>query len=59
MSLCKLNKWEIMILESDCLTMVQAIRSKVPMHAPFGDIIMECQRLVHELNIGDNSGCAL
>ena len=38
-------------MESDCLGVVQAIRSKITMTSPFGRIIMECRRLIVELNI--------
>lgn len=51
LSWSKLNKWNRVVMESDCLAVVQAIRSKLPMHSPFGDIVMECRKLVKELNI--------
>ncbi|KAL8093577.1 hypothetical protein AgCh_035457 [Apium graveolens] len=47
----KENKWEIMVIELDCLVVVQEIRSKVGMHSPFADIIMVCRKLVTALNI--------
>lgn len=43
--------WREVVLESDCLAVVQAIRSKVILRSPFGRIIMECRRLLVELNI--------
>lgn len=43
--------WREVVLESDCLAVVQAIRSKVNLRSPFGSIIMECRRMLVELNI--------
>lgn len=39
-----------MVIESDCLVMVQAIRSKVHMVSPFGLLVEDCRRLMKELN---------
>lgn len=39
------------VVESDCLGVVQAIRSKVTMRSPFGFIVAECRSLLVELNI--------
>ncbi|XP_074348441.1 uncharacterized protein LOC141687159 [Apium graveolens] len=47
----KYMAWQGVTMESDCLGVVQAIRSKVTMTSPFGSIIMECRRLIAELNI--------
>ncbi|KAL8103280.1 hypothetical protein AgCh_027728 [Apium graveolens] len=39
-------QWNNVTLESDCLAVVQAIRSKAPMRARFGGVIKECYALV-------------
>lgn len=38
-------------MESDCLAVVQLIRSKIVFRSPLGSIIMECRRILVELNI--------
>ncbi|XP_074342100.1 uncharacterized protein LOC141679517 [Apium graveolens] len=38
-------QWNNVTLESDCLAVVQAIRSKAPMRARFGGVIKECREL--------------
>lgn len=43
-------KWPKVILESDCLIVIQAIRSKTPMRSRFGEIIAECRRHLQCLN---------
>lgn len=50
LSWVKDKQWREVVIETDCLVVVQAIRSKVPMTSPFGSIIMECRSLVVELN---------
>ncbi|XP_063943206.1 uncharacterized protein LOC135150605 [Daucus carota subsp. sativus] len=42
--------WHESIIKSDCLPMVQAVRSKVPMRSYFGLIIEECWRLLQRLS---------
>lgn len=46
----KTNAWEPVVIEIDCLTVVQASRSKVSMTSPFGMVIEECKRYMSELN---------
>lgn len=45
------NGWKEVVVESDCLGVIQAIRSKVNMLSPFGSIISECRRMLEVLNI--------
>ncbi|XP_074347512.1 uncharacterized protein LOC141686373 [Apium graveolens] len=47
LSWVKCMAWQGVTMESDCLGVVRAIR----MTSPFGSIIMECRRLIAELNI--------
>lgn len=42
--------WHDAVVESDCLSMVQAIRSHVPMRSYFGLIIEDCRELLRRLN---------
>ncbi|XP_074347588.1 uncharacterized protein LOC141686452 [Apium graveolens] len=42
--------WHDFIVESDCLTVVQAVRSSVPMRSYIGRIIEECMRVLQRLN---------
>lgn len=42
--------WYNVVIESDSLVVVQAIRSKVRMSSPFGAIIMECRSLLDDQN---------
>lgn len=51
LSWVKANKWEKVVVESDCLTVVQAARSKVPMLSPFGKVILECRNMISDSNI--------
>lgn len=51
LSWCKVSKGQEMVVETDCLSVVQAIRSSVSMSSPFGRIIRECQEMLQELNI--------
>lgn len=51
LSWCKANGWQRVIIESDCLTVVQAIRSEVIMLSPFGKIKVESRRMIKDLNI--------
>lgn len=51
LSWCKLNKWQELVLESDCLSVVQALRCSIKMSSPFGYIIRECREMLKELNI--------
>ena len=45
-----LRKWHEATVESDCLGVVQAIRSQVVMRSYFGSVIEECRRLLQRLN---------
>ncbi|XP_074346913.1 uncharacterized protein LOC141685724 [Apium graveolens] len=42
--------WSKIVVESDCLTAVQAVRSKVPMRSPFGDVIQSCRNMLASFN---------
>ncbi|XP_074327679.1 uncharacterized protein LOC141665589 [Apium graveolens] len=44
------SQWSEVVLESDCLVAVQAIRSKVKMRSPFGLVIEECRNKLLSLN---------
>ncbi|XP_074374335.1 uncharacterized protein LOC141714732 [Apium graveolens] len=37
-------------IESDCLAVVQLIRSATPMRSRLGQVVMECRELIYELN---------
>ncbi|KAL8099282.1 hypothetical protein AgCh_031814 [Apium graveolens] len=50
LSWMEVNDWHEGILESDCLVAVQAIRSGVLMHSPFGVGVEECRTLLSHLN---------
>ncbi|KAL8146538.1 hypothetical protein AgCh_004316 [Apium graveolens] len=45
-------RWEEkkVVIESDCLVAVQAIRSRIHMRSQFGKIIMECRSYMSQLN---------
>ncbi|XP_063943440.1 uncharacterized protein LOC108208212 [Daucus carota subsp. sativus] len=51
LSWVKGREWREVVVESDCLAVVQAIRSNVDMRSPFGSLIMECRLMISELNI--------
>ncbi|KAL8116399.1 hypothetical protein AgCh_022772 [Apium graveolens] len=51
LSWVKSTGWRWVVLESDCLTVVQALRSKISMSSPFGGIIAECRKMLLDLNI--------
>lgn len=42
--------WHEAVIESDCLSVVQAVRSKVPMKSYFGLVIEESRNLLQRLN---------
>lgn len=43
-------RWPSVILEADCLVVVQAIRSRTPMRSRFGVLISQCRDYMHSLN---------
>lgn len=45
LSWAKDRQWSSVILESDCLLVVQLIRSATPMKSRFGQVIEDCRRL--------------
>lgn len=51
LSWVKGERWKEVIIESDCLVAIQAIRSKMIMISPYGQVINECMRLSLDLNI--------
>uniref|UniRef100_A0A803NTF1 RNase H type-1 domain-containing protein n=1 Tax=Cannabis sativa TaxID=3483 RepID=A0A803NTF1_CANSA len=46
LSWIKRNQWQEVFLETDCLVVVQALRSSVAMLSLFGSIIEECENLL-------------
>lgn len=42
--------WSKVVVESDCLTAIQAIRSKVSMRSPYGHVIHSCRNMLEGLN---------
>ena len=44
LSWIKQRNWLQVMIESDSLVVIQAIRSKVPMVSPYGRVIEECRR---------------
>lgn len=51
LSWVKASGWKEVVVESDCLGVIQAIRSNVSMLSSFSNIVTECRRLLVELNI--------
>ena len=45
----KRKNWSNVEVESDCLVVIQSIRSKVEMPSYFGRIILDCKRYLSEL----------
>ncbi|XP_074377686.1 uncharacterized protein LOC141719203 [Apium graveolens] len=43
-------QWPQVTLESDCLVVVQAVRSSAPMRSHFGAFISECRNIMYRLN---------
>ncbi|XP_074377941.1 uncharacterized protein LOC141719459 [Apium graveolens] len=50
LSWCMCSSWSSVIIESDCLVVVQAIRSSTPMLSHFGGVIEECRKVLKENN---------
>ena len=50
LSWIKSQAWQEVVIESDCLAAVQAVRSKVRMRSPYGRIIEDCRRLLENQN---------
>ncbi|XP_074359733.1 uncharacterized protein LOC141699810 [Apium graveolens] len=50
LSWIKNQGWQGVIVESDFLVAVQAIRSKAPMVSPFGRVIEACRAMLRDLN---------
>lgn len=42
--------WPEVIIESDCLIVLQAINSKAKMISPFGRVIEECRNMLRNTN---------
>ncbi|XP_074355842.1 uncharacterized protein LOC141695501 [Apium graveolens] len=51
LSWIQVRGWKEVVVETDYLMVVQAIRSKVNMKSPFGSIILEYRRMIMGLNI--------
>lgn len=43
-------QWGKVVLVSDCLVIVQAIRSQTPMRSQFGSVIEDCRKYLRRLN---------
>lgn len=50
LSWIKDKDWRKVVVETDCLTAVQAIRSKAPLLSPFGHVIQSCRNMLEDLN---------
>ena len=50
LSWIKIMNWPKVEIETDCLVVVQAFRSKVRLRSPFEMVIDECRRLTQSLN---------
>ncbi|KAL8131372.1 hypothetical protein AgCh_007343 [Apium graveolens] len=50
LSWIKSNGWSKVVVESDCLTAIQAIRSKTPMVSPLGQVVQSCRNMLVESN---------
>ena len=50
LSWIKNQRWQKVIVESDSLVVIQAVRSKVHMKSPFGEIILACRSMLREQN---------
>ncbi|XP_062087000.1 uncharacterized protein LOC133793720 [Humulus lupulus] len=50
LSWIKKHNWPRVILESDCLLVIQALRSNVSMLSYFGDVISECKSIWNTFN---------
>ena len=51
LSWIKKKAWSQVVIETDCLTVVQALRSSVSMDSYFGGIISECKNLLKDERI--------
>ncbi|KAL8124124.1 hypothetical protein AgCh_011939 [Apium graveolens] len=50
LSWIKAMGWSKVLVESDCLIAIQAIRSKAPLLSPFGQVIQDCRKMLEDLN---------
>lgn len=50
LSWMKTMEWEVVTIESDCLVVVQMIRSSAPMRSRLGQVIQECRKIIREAN---------
>ncbi|KAL8117175.1 uncharacterized protein LOC141724971 [Apium graveolens] len=50
LSCIKSKGWSKVVVESDCLTVIQAIRSKTPMVSPLGRVVQSCRNMLVESN---------
>ncbi|XP_074322967.1 uncharacterized protein LOC141659927 [Apium graveolens] len=51
LSWVKEKGWRRVVINSDCLAVIQAIRSNVILSSPFGQVITECRMMLRDLNI--------
>ncbi|XP_074346940.1 uncharacterized protein LOC141685753 [Apium graveolens] len=51
LSWVKEKGWRKIVINSDCLAVVQAMRSNVILNSPFGQVIRECRMILRDLNI--------
>ncbi|KAL8136154.1 hypothetical protein AgCh_010667 [Apium graveolens] len=50
LSWIKTMEWNVVTIESDCLVVVQMIRSSAPMRSRLGQVIQECKEIIREAN---------
>lgn len=50
LSWIKQKTWELVVLESDCLAVIQAIRSSISMLSPFDQVIQRCRSELSNMN---------
>lgn len=49
LSWVKTKQWREVILETDCIRVVQAMRSPIVLASTFGLVIEDCKKLVHDI----------
>ncbi|KAL8130881.1 hypothetical protein AgCh_006983 [Apium graveolens] len=50
LSWIKNQKWQNVIVKSDSLVVIQAIRSQVQMNSPFGEVLRNCRNMLDDQN---------
>lgn len=49
LSCVKTKQWSKMLVESDCMKVVQALRSSVELTSTFGLILLHCRQLLQDI----------